>query len=107
MIGHLSAHAVLNSPISDIATWTDHSTLSTKSIRVVVSQDVEYFHENTGIVERRTEITFSKSEKVKLRDAIDVRGVSWMVSDVLKDDGFLVRVAVKTLRPDQQGGYCD
>lgn len=107
-IGQISAHAVLNSPLSDPAIWTDSATGATKKTRVIVSQDVEYYHESTGVVERRTEITFSKREPIKQRDEIDVRGQSWLVSDVLKDDGFLVRVAVKTLRPaPKSGGHCD
>lgn len=106
MIGNLSAHAVLNSPISDSARWTDHTTRASQTIRVVVSQDVEYYRDDTALIERRTEITFAKRIPVKLNDEIDVRGRSWLVSDVLKDDGFLVRVAVKTLRPRSSGG-CD
>lgn len=101
MIGHISSMAVLTSPISDSAVWVAKDTGLRTSIRVVVSQDVEYF--DGSVVQRRTEITHAKSHKIKERDEIEVRGQIWLVADVIRDDGFLVRVSAISY---QRKGVC-
>lgn len=100
MIGHISSMAVLTSPISDSAVWVARSTGVRTPIRAVVSHDVEYF--DGVVVQRRTEITYAKTHGIFERDEIEVRGQIWLVKEVIRDDGFLVRVSVISQRKEEK-----
>ena len=67
-------------------------------IIAIVDRDVEQVGEYGQVMERRTEISFQKSEysaKPKRNDEITVDAEAFLVDGLISDDGAILKVAVR------------